>query len=218
MALATVRPAYVTSYRPPHHLWVKVVAAYWQGKGSAHYRSNGMAAWSETARLCSRAARWVRRTRRRCRQSFNRHVRHTSTGKWFVITLCLVVRCYASCIMLSACRWIIWNRVTGQYSVAEVFLGCYILPDKWLSVLAVVSRLRVAWPGVSFPAATKRFFSSSERRDRLGGPSSLLFNGYLVSFPGIKRPEHKVNHLHLVPRLSMTGAIRLLPERCCSAN
>ena len=26
------------------------------------------------------------------------------------------------------------------------------------------------------------------------GPPSLLYNGYRVSFPGVKRPEHDVNH------------------------
>jgi hypothetical protein len=32
------------------------------------------------------------------------------------------------------------------------------------------------------------------RRDRPWGPPSLLYNGYRVSFPGVKRPGRGVNH------------------------
>ena len=32
------------------------------------------------------------------------------------------------------------------------------------------------------------------RPDRPWGPPSLLYNGYRVSFPGVKRPERGVNH------------------------
>ena len=39
-----------------------------------------------------------------------------------------------------------------------------------------------------------RFFSSPKRTDRLWGPHSLLFQGYRVSFPGIKRPGRDVDH------------------------
>jgi len=38
--------------------------------------------------------------------------------------------------------------------------------------------------------------------DRPWGPTSPLYNGNRVSFPGVKRPGHGVEHpLHLVPRL-----------------
>jgi hypothetical protein len=34
------------------------------------------------------------------------------------------------------------------------------------------------------------------RPERPGGPTSLLHTGYLVSFPGVKRPGGGVNHPH----------------------
>ena len=40
----------------------------------------------------------------------------------------------------------------------------------------------------SSPGRCKRFFSSSKR------PPSLLFSGYRVPFPGVKRPGQGVNH------------------------
>jgi hypothetical protein len=40
------------------------------------------------------------------------------------------------------------------------------------------------------------------RPDRPWGPPSLLYNGYRVSFPGVKRPGRGVDHPpHLVPGL-----------------
>jgi hypothetical protein len=40
-------------------------------------------------------------------------------------------------------------------------------------------------------AKKKKF---SHRPDRPWGPPSLLYNGYRVSFPGVKRPGHGVDH------------------------
>jgi hypothetical protein len=40
------------------------------------------------------------------------------------------------------------------------------------------------------------------RPDRPWGPPSLLYEGYRVSFPGVERPGHGVDHPpHLAPRL-----------------
>jgi hypothetical protein len=39
----------------------------------------------------------------------------------------------------------------------------------------------------------KKMSSSSQRPDRLWGPSSFLFNGYL-SFPGVRRLGHEADH------------------------
>jgi len=51
----------------------------------------------------------------------------------------------------------------------------------------------------------------SKGPDRLRSPTSLQFNGYRGSFPGIKRPGREVDsHLHLVRRL-MSGAVPALP-------
>jgi len=50
-----------------------------------------------------------------------------------------------------------------------------------------------------------RIFALENIHTTVGGPSSLLFNGYRV-----KRPEREADH-HLVPKLRMSGAISLLP-------
>ena len=43
-------------------------------------------------------------------------------------------------------------------------------------------------------------------------PRSLLYNGYQVSFPGLKQTERDVDHpSHLTPRLKMSKFIPLLP-------
>jgi hypothetical protein len=48
--------------------------------------------------------------------------------------------------------------------------------------------------------------------ERLWGTLSLIFNGYQVSFPRVKRPGPKVEHtLLIVLRLRMSGCIPLLP-------
>ena len=48
------------------------------------------------------------------------------------------------------------------------------------------------------------------RPDRSYGPSSLLYNGYQVSFPGVKRPWRGVHH---PPRFGDEGK-----ERSCTSN
>jgi hypothetical protein len=48
------------------------------------------------------------------------------------------------------------------------------------------------------------------RPDRPWGPPSLVYNGYLVSFPGLKRPGRGVDHPpHLAPRYRSLSAQRL---------
>jgi hypothetical protein len=39
---------------------------------------------------------------------------------------------------------------------------------------------------------SKRFYPSPKRPDRLWSPSSLIFNGYRGSYPGVKRPGREV--------------------------
>ena len=57
------------------------------------------------------------------------------------------------------------------------------------------------------------FFSSPKRPDRLWHSPSLLFNRYLVfSREKNGRGMKLTTHLHLVPRLRMSGATPLLPH------
>jgi hypothetical protein len=51
--------------------------------------------------------------------------------------------------------------------------------------------LRVGRSGDRIPVGGEIFRS---RPDRLWGPPSLLYNGYRVSFPGVKRPGRGVDH------------------------
>ena len=49
--------------------------------------------------------------------------------------------------------------------------------------------------------------------DRPWGPPSLLYNGYRISFLGLKRPEHGVDHPpHLVPRLKREQSYTSTPH------
>ena len=62
----------------------------------------------------------------------------------------------------------------------------------------------------SNPDKGKSFFFSAKVQ------TDPLLKGYTYYFPGIKRPEREVKHLHLVSRLRMSGAILLLPPRVYS--
>ena len=64
------------------------------------------------------------------------------------------------------------------------------------SVVGIATRYRLDSPGIEF-----RWRGGGEifrtRPDRPWGPSSLLYNGYRVSFPGVKRPGSGTDHPHL---------------------
>ena len=54
--------------------------------------------------------------------------------------------------------------------------------------------------GLDGPGIESRIFRTHPDRPR--GPPSLLYNGYRVSFPGIKRPGRGVDYPpHLAPKL-----------------
>ena len=61
-----------------------------------------------------------------------------------------------------------------------------IMAGQWF-ILPSVSSLRTRRSGFRIPAATKRFFCSPKRPDRLWAPPSLQVSGYRSSFRGIKR-------------------------------
>jgi len=61
------------------------------------------------------------------------------------------------------------------------------------------------------PGTDKWLFSAPKLPDRVWGPPSLLFNGYRRSFLGVNsRGANLTTYLHLVPKLRMNGAIRLI--------
>jgi hypothetical protein len=53
---------------------------------------------------------------------------------------------------------------------------------------------------IRLPKRLRIFFMSKAPR-YIWGPLSLLFNGYHVSFPEVKRPGRGVDHPHLAARL-----------------
>jgi hypothetical protein len=77
------------------------------------------------------------------------------------------------------------------------------------SSVTIVTRLRASRSeviillGAKFSSILQNFQTSS------GGPPNFLYNGHRRSFPG--RVVMLTIHLHLVPRLRMSGAMPLLP-------
>jgi hypothetical protein len=70
--------------------------------------------------------------------------------------------------------------------------------------------------GVHFSAGPMiGFFPSPPRPDRFWGPPSLLFNGHWGALPCVYfgRDLKLTIHLHLVPRLRISGAIPSLPQK-----
>jgi hypothetical protein len=74
----------------------------------------------------------------------------------------------------------------GEWSYSSTLSQRKALPEK-LTVAELLSQ---------FPV----FYSTHP--DQPWGPPSLLYSGYWVSFPGVKRPGRGVDHSpHLAPRL-----------------
>jgi hypothetical protein len=72
------------------------------------------------------------------------------------------------------------------------------------------------------PGRGKWFFCSPKRPDRLGGPPSLLCNGYRGIFSGVKWPGREADHLTpcSAPLALMAWTGKTLPYRqiqCCVA-
>ena len=66
------------------------------------------------------------------------------------------------------------------------------LAKQWAGIAQPVQRLTVGWMVLESSPGEGKIFRT--RPDRLWGPSSLLYDGYRVSFPRIKRPGRGVNH------------------------
>jgi hypothetical protein len=106
----------------------------------------------------------------------------------------------------------------GSHLTAAVWdLFCFLMMQLPATLHLQPSR----YDSVSIATASQSLFHVFQKRQtcpfsrapwRAPGPPSLLFNGHRCSFPGVKRPGREVDdHLHLVPMLRMSGAIRLLP-------
>jgi hypothetical protein len=62
------------------------------------------------------------------------------------------------------------------------------------SVLGIVTKLWGWMVQGLYTGSGKRLYSSPQRPDQLSGPKSLIFTVYWGSFPGVKQPEHELNH------------------------
>ena len=102
--------------------------------------------------------------------------------------------------MLRGVDWSIVTDVSREYFAATFrarqshktwmwYFGVY-------GVVGIVSRLQTGHPRNcgSIPGRGKGFFSSVDCPDRLWSPPSLLFDGYRVSYRGIKWPRHGGDH------------------------
>jgi len=95
------------------------------------------------------------------------------------------------------------NYVPREYSVAAILLSLFVV----LIIIIIMGR------DSSVGIATRYRLDSPEIESRWGeifrtcpdrpwDPLSLLYNGYRVSAPGVKRPGRGVDQLpHLAPRL-----------------
>ena len=73
--------------------------------------------------------------------------------------------------------------------------------------------LRAGRSGFRIPVAARIFSLEDIHTTVGGGPPSLLLNGYRV-----KQPGREADHLHLVPKLRMSGAMSLLPLYVLGVN
>jgi hypothetical protein len=70
------------------------------------------------------------------------------------------------------------------------FISYVHLPVSRDGVVGTATRYELDGPGTEYRST--RIFRT--RPDRFWDPPNLLYNGYRVSFPGVKRPERGVNH------------------------
>ena len=59
------------------------------------------------------------------------------------------------------------------------------------SAVGIATRCGLGGPGIESRCGDEIF---STRPDRSWGPTSLLYNGYRLSYPGVKRPGRDVDH------------------------
>jgi hypothetical protein len=114
---------------------------------------------------------------------------------------------------VSGCRGCVYyvNRIRSCHQLSGFFFMVAKSPSSRSSVIDIATTLRAGRSGARIPVGRRYFSLLQKRQDRLWVPLSLLPGGYRRYFLGVKRPEHKLTtHFHIVPRLSMNGAVPLL--------
>jgi len=80
-------------------------------------------------------------------------------------------------------------------------------------VVVIATKQGAGRSGVRMPVEARNYSLFKKSSDQLWDPPSLLFNGYLRSFPGVKRSGCEVNHSpDLILRSTMNGAMPPLPS------
>jgi hypothetical protein len=91
------------------------------------------------------------------------------------------------------------------YGVKTKLQRAYDLPLKFLTQIRNISsrmlkRVATGWTFLGSSPVGGDIFRTRPHRPL--GPTSLLYSGYRVPFPGVKRPGRGVDHPpHLAPRL-----------------
>jgi hypothetical protein len=101
-----------------------------------------------------------------------------------------------------------WSELTLTHADIVRLSGSNVGGD---STVGIATRYGLEWFGDRIPVDGEIFRT---RPDRPWGPPSLLYNGYQVSFPGVKRPGRGVDHPpYLEPRLQKgKGKGKVLPR------
>jgi len=88
------------------------------------------------------------------------------------------------------------------------------LAERWSSIVDITPSYGLNSPGFEFQLEQEILFSQKSLV-RLWGPPSLLFNKYCaVTWKHSGWGMKLTTHLHLVPRLRITGAILVLHPSC----
>ena len=86
----------------------------------------------------------------------------------------------------------------GMGGRVKIVFGNGVL--MWAAMTQSVERLATCWTVRDSNPCRGEIFRT--RPDRRWGPRNLLYNGYRVPFPGVKRPGRGVDHPpHLAPTL-----------------
>ena len=123
-----------------------------------------------------------------------------------VIACLFVTKNYIRCLPRRTPTTVVWvqSEVHVGFMVDKVAMGQILFPVLLFSLVSTVGRdsaVGIATRyGLDGPGIESQW--GRDLSDRPWGPPSLLYNGYRVSFLGVKRPGRGVDHQHHpVPRL-----------------